>query len=279
MRLGAFLLSDSQSAPPLIPSFPHLGPYKGLGTFVLNLDRCTTRLHHIFPLAQALGFPVHRLQAIEGSEALFKYPQAIDHETYGTLFGKSMGPGTFGCTLSHIKAWQTFLASPYAFALILEDDVTFSPHLLRPIIQKLIQDAFLWDLCGMQLNHRGAPLVVRSYPTFDLVLYLYPVTGAGGTLINRRAAERMLAKSWPLKMPNDHFFTRTWELSLCFAGIQPRPITQGVLPSEIQKAGREWPLPKNSKGLLLRALWTVQRSLFTFFYALIQYKNKKWGKK
>ncbi len=70
-------------------------------TYVINLDRSTERMAHMAELLSAQGLEFIRIPAVDD---------------------KMQGPHV-SCFLSHIKVWETFLASDHDYALVLEDDV------------------------------------------------------------------------------------------------------------------------------------------------------------
>lgn len=136
-----------------------------------------------------------------------------------------MTPAEIGCTLSHIKALNIFLASDYLFSLILEDDVIGSDESIDMVdnIANLNKIEGFFVLCGGQDGMRN-----RNY------IYGHPSNGIGVFrvsfwsrsfmartccyLVNRSAARYILdrhkirlsrADNWEylLKGYNDVFYT------------------------------------------------------------------------
>jgi glycosyl transferase family 25 len=66
-------------------------------------------------------------------------------------------PGALGCTLSHIKAYDTFLKNPeWKTALIFEDDFTFhnqSSEINNEKLRKMITTFPDWDVLMLSYNH------------------------------------------------------------------------------------------------------------------------------
>jgi glycosyl transferase family 25 len=221
------------------------------------------------PQVQQLGLPWTRIPAVDG--------QALSKETLHTLtdlrsFRRNMGrfprTGTLGCSLSHINVWKAFLASPYQYALILEDDVVFDPKELCKVIDDLKKRAQDWDLCTFEIHHRGFPLKLSALPSGrKLATYLFPVTHSGGYLINRKAARMLFEKSLPLVLPLDHFFTRTWEMPFKFRGLEPRLMHQqgeAVISRTSETSAEKWD----------RFFWRLQHAIFVAKTALIWFFNR-----
>ena len=86
------------------------------------------------------------------------------------------------------------------------------------------QHTNLWDVVTLQHSHRGLPKRVAALSTGNLVRYGWHVAEAGGYVINRLAAERLLARFFPIKVQYDYYFTRDWELGFRFLGVDPAPM-------------------------------------------------------
>lgn len=212
-----------------------------VGAYIINLDRSQDRYQDVRPLVHDLEIPFERLPAVNGyalSEAELK--NLVDFKTYQLFFKEPPKNGTIGCTLSHIKAWEAFLKSNFEYAIIFEDDVVFEPTKLRSAIDELIKHSSYWDINNFEIHHRGLPITIKKLKDDQkLVNYLFPVTHTGAYMINRKAAIRLLEKALPIKMPVDHYFTRTWELGLIFTGVEnPRLVHQKEGFSEIENSPR-----------------------------------------
>jgi GR25 family glycosyltransferase involved in LPS biosynthesis len=95
----------------------------------------------------------------------------------------------------------------------------------------------MWDIVSFEMLHNGMPFTVAELnENHDLSFYLFRVAHTGAYLINREAAKKYLSKSYPIKMPIDHFFTRSWEFDIKFRGIEPRIIFQRGEDSVIESS-------------------------------------------
>jgi glycosyl transferase family 25 len=204
--------------------------------YILNLDRATERLQYVLPQVSSLDIPFRRIPAIDGNTPpKDKINELTDINSYINYFRTLPEPGTIGCTLSHEIAWRLFLKSDDEFAIIFEDDVKFDPQQLRQTVESVIKKKHLWDIVGFELNHSGCPMKMAELSRRKfLATYFTNVKHAGAYIINRTAAHRLLQKLYPIKMPVDHYFTRSWEFGLKFCGVEPRIVEQKFGDSQIK---------------------------------------------
>jgi glycosyl transferase family 25 len=210
--------------------------YNNLIIYLINLDFSPTRLEYMLPKIQALPFPFQRISAIDGKTlSKTEIEEKFDLRGYYKFMGKFEPIGAFGCSLSHIKTWETFLQSNYEFALILEDDVDFDPLILSETIQNLIRNKKFWDINTFDPanNKKGTPINIIKFQKNNLSLYLTKIINANAYLISRTAAKKLLEKALPIKMPIDLYLNRGWELGLIFTGISPRLASQKFGNSQI----------------------------------------------
>ncbi len=227
---------------------PRLDPrLHSITAYVINMDESQDRWQHMQSQLQPLGLRYARVSAVNGRALAPKEQnRVVDEKTFKRLRGRGPSVGEIGCSLSHYRALKAFLSSKQAYALILEDDVTFDPRQLRTHLVELITDHNKqWDVVTLQHSHRGLPKTVAPLSSGALVRYGAYVAESGGYLINRLAAERLLAKFFPLKVQYDHFFTRDWEMGFRFLGVDPAPMHQHLFPSLInatQEESKPWKL-------------------------------------
>ncbi|MDR2781354.1 MAG: glycosyltransferase family 25 protein [Holosporaceae bacterium] len=244
--------------------------------YLINLDRAGERLNFVLPSIIALGFPVKRISAIDGKFLSQKEIESVtDVESYKKFFKMLPEVGTIGCSLSHEKAWLAFLESDNEFAIIFEDDVQFDPEKLKRTVKSVIEKKDLWDIASFEIKHRGCPMKICSLDQQkSLVFYLTNVTHAGCYLINRRAAEELLKKFYPIKMPVDHYFSSTWEFDLKFVGIEPRMVFQKFGDSYIKNSSCT--NVRTPITLAVNVIYQIQRAILYFIYNfLCLYFNKR----
>ena len=214
---NGYLLNDSYG----VPVTPATGPYKGVGAYIITLDRSKERWAYVKPSVDKLGFPVERISAVDGKALAEDYVQTNTDQIFYSTFDHVPTRGTIGCSLSHIKTWKAFLESIFEYALIFEDDVSFDPKALRGAIEQLVNAPEYWDVNTFSKWGTGTPLAIKSLQNNQkLCVYFTKVLSAAAYLLNRKAACQLLEKALPLKMQVDFYFTRGWELDLKFTGIE-----------------------------------------------------------
>jgi GR25 family glycosyltransferase involved in LPS biosynthesis len=218
---------------------------------------------------------VERISAVDGQTLSQDEIESIaDVETYRKNFKMRPEAGTIGCSLSHERTWKKFLESDDEFALIFEDDVQFDPKELLETVKLVVEKESLWDVANFETKHGGCPLTICELAEQKrLVFYLTNVTHAGCYLINRKAAEELLKKFYPIKMPNDHYFTAAWEFGLKFVGIEPRIVFQKFGDSQIKTSPDK--KIKTLDVLTSNAIHNVGRAVIHFAYNLFCFVRAK----
>ena len=270
--VGYFLLDSCQ----LAKEFPFsITGGEGVGAYIINLDRSKARYESIKPYVDQLELPTERIEAVDGSKlSEEELKEKVDLETCRVFLGHTPKRGTIGCSLSHIKVWQTFLKSNYKYALVFEDDVTFKPKKLQVVIEDVLKNSNLWDIVNFEIHcNRRMPVCIKTLiHNHELSLYLSKSTHTGCYMINRKAAKHLLEKALPIKMPVDHYFTRSWELGVRYTGVEnPTLVHQTYGDSDINQTKNmsddtisHWVLFKSS-------MCATQTSIIRFLYNLKEY--------
>lgn len=272
--VGYFIFTESHNSTDIIYS----GTTEGVGVYVINLDRSKERYEYVKDSINDLGFAVTRISAVDGSTLSESYiNQIVDFESYKTFLTHLPRKGTIGCSLSHIKTWETFLASGFEFALIFEDDITFDQQKLKPIVQDLTNNNELWDIVNFDIHHRGLPLTIKELSNQQkLVVYLTEVTHTGAYMMNREAAKKLLAKALPIRMPIDHYFTRAWEFDMKFTGVEnPRLVHQTFGDSQITTTNHISEEKLTILEKVKHSMYKVQACSIRFLYNLKLYLTAK----
>lgn len=209
-------------------------PTKDTIVYFINLDRSKERLATFLPLVEALGLPYERISAVNGKELS---QEELDKLVVRKSFKKKVfRAGEIGCYLSHTKAWEKFLKSDYKYALIFEDDVSFDPQLLKTTIERMKQEGQLWDITTFNVNPEGKKPFWPVMPIDEdhsLGYYPHKILSSGGYIINRKAGEKLLTYAYPIQLELDVYFTRSWEMDLKYAGVEPVLVKQTFGDSEI----------------------------------------------
>lgn len=231
--------------------------------YVINLDRDTERMDSIRANLDRMGLKFERLPAVMGKDVP-EWEKLVDMSAYAWRNRLDMPrAGEVGCTLSHLKAMETFLRTDAPWCVILEDDVEVLPacgEVLRTLGEK--DD---WDLVKLFNFHSGLPVKKRALAGgHRLVVHLTRTTSSAAYVVNRRAAETLLKSMRPISEQVDHALDRPWETGLRVRGIRPMPVvlapiahTTSTIGYQDKKKGR--PLGKAVKLLLSRAKKEIRR--------------------
>jgi glycosyl transferase family 25 len=172
-------------------------------SYLINLDQDTERLAFFTSAFSALGIDFERIPAIDGrrfSETDYQaFTRERPHHAHPWLRGQ------MGCFLSHYAAWEKIAHGQDRFCAVFEDDIHASE-----------------DLASILNNDRWLPdeidLVRLETSTNRVRLSASPIQGpnergvytvhstswcAGAYLINRRAAQQLIALPSNLHEPAD----------------------------------------------------------------------------
>ncbi len=192
-------------------------------TLVINLARSPDRLELMREQLSRTHIAWERFEAVEGAKLALPDHNLVDSVEYARRHGKTYAPGELGCYLSHVYAYQHFLATDKQFALILEDDVKLHPQ-LESVLESLYDCQHEWDLVKLSGVHRAGPVAVRSLAAqTSLCVALTRCTGSSAYIINRHAAQQLAAGLLPMRIPFDHEFDRAWHYGFKLRVAQPWP--------------------------------------------------------
>ena len=165
--------------------------------YYINLDKQAERRAHIEALFTHPGIRLIRIRAIDGTclrgrqyPAKAKIGSFPAHHTILSQY-------EIACVLSHRKAWRTFLKSGREHALIVEDDIYIGNDFFNIVTdQSLISTNFdiikLETVFAKVLISNKNQVEIRGRSIKKLKSYHH---GAGGYLINRKAAKELLRLS------------------------------------------------------------------------------------
>lgn len=170
----------------------------------INLDRATVRNASMQDMFAARGINARRISAIDGALLSDADCRAVARPRPGF---QHLAKAEIGCFLSHRKAWAEIADSPFDWGGVFEDDMLLAED----------SDAFLASTAWIP---RKAHLVkLETFPLQRLALgqnHIIPYggrslakvhlmnLGAGGYLIRRDVAARLLARTQTFSVPVDH---------------------------------------------------------------------------
>lgn len=204
-------------------------------TYIINLKESVQRRESVLQATSA--FPFLDVELIEAVNGKLMTQEDINHlfdtNKFTQLYGRFPVKGEIGCTLSHRVCYERLLASNEQYALILEDDISFtSPKDVELVLNhgvKLLQErsANIVLFVHKVLYYSRSKRISEKYK-------VYPVYMAFGThcyLVDRKSAERLLSVS-PIGMIADDFKLMR-QLGIRIKCIYPSITTAGDMGSVI----------------------------------------------
>ncbi|MBC2884632.1 glycosyltransferase family 25 protein [Ochrobactrum sp. CM-21-5] len=178
--------------------------------YVINLDRSRDRWEGLKASADRFSLDVRRVEAVEGKLLTEAELGDFDEAGFRRLHGKIAMPAEIGCYFSHIRALEAIASAPEPFAVIVEDDVLFTPA-FKPFVEKMT-DIQGWDVIKL-INHRTAAFrpFLRVDDMFSIGRCLHgPLGSSAAYMVTREGAARLLAAIRPMRVPYDVALERGW---------------------------------------------------------------------
>lgn len=237
-----------------------------LEAFIINLDRATDRWRFVEQGILATGIPYRRVSAVEGRGISFPIPE-FDEHGYQRRHGRRRNDAEVGCYLSHLECLRLLLASDLDLAIVLEDDASPSPD-LSLVIEEALRYEDAWDVLRLSGYHDPHPMPIatlRTAPPRRLGVPITRLSGAAAYVVGRRAAEVLLRRLVPMRVPFDHALDREWFHGLRVAMVDPLPVAQmgHDLGTQIPLAADRLPwLRRHATVFPYRAMNEASRMIF-----------------
>ena len=213
--------------------------------YYINLDSLQDRKKK-FEEQPALAAmpPVHRISGVVGASLeTFKNKDigVLTRVQVLTEYRRSHyeihSKGALGASLSHIKAWKTFLDSKAEYALILEDDVELPATFAMMVKDAAIQLPSEWGVWtigwwGKSYNHK----LTKDLPgtSFKKVIHFI---GAHCYIVTRKAAKILLDEALPIETHIEHYISNVALLHKFSVVRQPQfHLTQFSNKSSVRKS-------------------------------------------
>ena len=134
--------------------------------YYINLDRSKDRKQNVESICYSQNLIPERISAIDGKKIDIndkKYEKAIHKIKWWFEKNNLSNVGHFGCYLSHMKTYQTFLESNNEYCLILEDDIELiTDDLKRDILINMNNLPNDWDILLLGYEIDGRKTNVRN---------------------------------------------------------------------------------------------------------------------
>lgn len=194
-------------------------------TFVINMDHAQDRLMHMKSVLEHFNIPFVRQSGVVGVD--LKFPNIhFSAWSYKYLHGRKWAPRELGCYLSHIECLKKFIESDAEYALILEDDITITCDVVK-LIASAMDFRSDWNMLRLSTVNHGKWWPVRNLGNgASLAICLTREKGAGGYLVDRKAATQMIKHLLPMRLAWDIAFDLEWFLGFKTLAIHPMPINQ-----------------------------------------------------
>lgn len=236
-------------------------------TYVINMEEASDRLSHMTRELARIGLSFIRYPGVAGDQLTHPHKDFSDW-SYRHLHGRRWAPREVGCYLSHIGCMQQFLRSGAKYALILEDDVVIDDD-LPLIINDAINVSTDWNMLRLSTVNSGKWWPVTRIGRYHLSVCLSREKGAGGYLVDRKAAEQMVKLLLPMRLAWDIAFDLEWLLGFKTLGVHPMPINQQTgFATQIQQDRCDIKLTGNRKYITVlpfRACLEISRAFYRLY--------------
>jgi len=178
--------------------------------YVINLARSRDRWDRLKSNADALSIDLRRVEAVEGKLLSPEELTDFDDAGFRRWHGKTVLPAEIGCYFSHIQALEMIAAAPESFAVIVEDDVVFTPA-FQPFLTYLTKVTG-WDAVKL-VNHRTSAFrpFQKADDQFSIGRCLHgPLGSSAAYVVTREGASKMLKALRPMRLPYDVALERGW---------------------------------------------------------------------
>ncbi len=175
-------------------------------TYVISLDRAKEKYKRVERDFSAIGIQVQRFPGVYAKELPKEYLESVVHPyaLYTIDNGRKIDPeistlGAVGCYLSHVELWKKLLESEEEVMHVVEDDATVLATVeeMNEFIQSVPSD---WDIIYLGF-FKMHPLMTRGEDV-ELSNRMYrinsPTYQTHSYVINRRGAEKLLSKAFPI---------------------------------------------------------------------------------
>lgn len=193
--------------------------------FVINLDSAADRWAFVEKSFAGSQLRLERVAAIDIKLLTFPH-RDYSERSYRLRHGRAPNRREFACYLSHLKAIEIFLATGEDHAVIGEDDIVLRPE-FDAVLEAALRHRRRWNILRLSGLSAGHPLrIARLHGAYSLCVNMGRLKGSGAYLLDRRAAETLLARLLPMRVPYDHALDREWLWGLRSAYILPFPVSQ-----------------------------------------------------
>jgi glycosyl transferase family 25 len=204
--------------------------------WIISLERAFERRTRVAAAFDDLNLPFELMDAIDGNELTPE--QIARYSNWRALFGmgRPMAKGMFGCSLSHLAAWERMVDEGVPVVAIFEDDVEPSPALAE-VLESLDRLPADWDVVTLHsLFESAGPQPIDALAIagdHQICTYRRTPMGAQGYLLRIEAARRLCSVATPIAYPPDELLFRARPAKLIRYGVEPSVLVHRETASEL----------------------------------------------
>lgn len=182
--------------------------------FIINLETDIDKKKHMENLFESNNLEGRFIDAVYGKNLPVEDIERVYNKQLAIKeCGRELTFGEIGCTLSHLKIYQTMLDENIEQAVVLEDDVLLSPTFLN-VINNV--SSFPVDYELMLLGYYSDEVTEKTSPAniwskqkivngVNAQRLVMPTYGTHGYLINLTGAKKLVKELELIKKPIDHY--------------------------------------------------------------------------
>ena len=141
-----------------------------LPIYCINLARAVQRREDMQEKLNTLHISCEFVEATDERLGLNEDEMDLLGENKLSHYKKVFAPGELGCLISHLRCYQKLLASDAPYALILEDDASFSQDFM-PVLKQVLDASEHWNLIQLGYIVGGGPLPYFGKKLFPLSFF------------------------------------------------------------------------------------------------------------
>lgn len=203
--------------------------------FLINLQRSVERREVMEGHLSELGLEYERVDAVDGSALPPELVKLYSAQSARETIGRVLLPGEIGCALSHYTIYRRILEESLDVALILEDDVVLSSHLVS-VLNSAINHHHQWELLNL-ITDVDEELLVDSPIGFHYTFTSFKENPnrTGAYLIRSTGAKKLLENALPIRMAADTLTGDFHGSGIVLRGVFPNLATLRPLKSTFQR--------------------------------------------
>lgn len=202
--------------------------------FYINRDCDDARRQSICADLSAAGLSADRVSGVEGLDVPAQF-RGFFFE--GSELHSKLRAGEVGCYASHLKAMSLLLERDLDYALILEDDATLPPDVIKTLANILASVPKGWDIIHLcRDSNRAVKIISGLDDNRHLIRFSRVPETTTGYLISRSGVRKFLKpmkRYWPI----DTDFRQPWRFGLEIYGVTPSFILPKGFASSIHLMG------------------------------------------